>query len=276
VTRAPIVARLIALLPGVAIAAILVTLVTAAFVLPSRPAPTTTATATATAQSALEAALPMAVAVLDEERAASSARGMRIRDVEPVDIAAPQVVPVAAPSEPQPVEEEIAPAPTDATPEPTPVPTPAPTPRPTAPPPPRTAAPPVITTSTTEAELRMLVLINASRTAGGLVPLAADAAVAAVARSHSQVESQVGYVYHDGPDGTAASRDVPACGTGWYGENTGKIWNGNVDALHIEFMAEPWAPINHRTNIMDPNFRRVGIGAVQGRDALYMTMVFCR
>jgi uncharacterized protein YkwD len=252
---------------------ILVTLVTAAFLLPSRPAPTTTAIA----KPALEAAVPMAAAVVDEERAASIARGTRVRDVEPVDIAAPQVVPLAAPSEPQPMEEELAPAPTgEPTPEPTPAPTPAPTPRPTVPPPPRTAAPPVITSSTTEAELRMLVLINASRTAGGLVALAADAAVAAVARSHSQVESQVGYVYHDGPDGTAASRDVPACGTGWYGENTGKIWNGNVDALHIEFMAEPWAPINHRTNIMDPNFRRVGIGAVQGRDALYMTMVFCR
>ena len=60
------------------------------------------------------------------------------------------------------------------------------------------------------------------------------------------------------------------------GENTGKIWNNNVDALHLEFMAEPWVPINHRTNIMDPAFRRVGVGAVNGPDAMYMTMVFCR
>ena len=41
-------------------------------------------------------------------------------------------------------------------------------------------------------------------------------------------------------------------------------------------MSEAWEPINHRTNVMDPQFRRVGIGAVQGVDALYMTMVFCR
>jgi uncharacterized protein YkwD len=85
-----------------------------------------------------------------------------------------------------------------------------------------------------------------------------------------------GYVYHDGPDGAARSRDATACGTGWYGENTGKVWQGNVERLHVEFMSEPWAPINHRTNIMDPAFRRVGIGAVQGNDALYLTMVFCR
>jgi len=103
-----------------------------------------------------------------------------------------------------------------------------------------------------------------------------DSRAAVAARAHSAAEAQVRYVYHDGPDGTAHSRDLPACGTAWYGENTGKIWNGNIDALHIEFMAEPWEPINHRTNIMNPAFRRVGIGAVSGPDALYMTMVFCR
>jgi uncharacterized protein YkwD len=154
-----------------------------------------------------------------------------------------------------------------ATPDPTPEPTPRPTPRPVA----------ALTNSTTlAAELHMVELINASRVRGGLVPLGADVGVADTARAHSAAEAQVRYVYHDGPDGTASSRDVPACGTGWYGENTGKIWNNNVDALHIEFMNEPWEPINHRTNIMDPAFRRVGVGAVNGPDAMYMTMVFCR
>jgi len=154
----------------------------------------------------------------------------------------------------------------------------APTPRPT-PPPPR-AAPvvpaPAEAVSDVDAERRMLALINASRAAGGLVPLMTDDAATRTARGHSEVESRHGYVYHDGPDGTAGSRNVPACGNGWYGENTGKVWQGNVERLHVEFMSEPWVPINHRTNIMDPSFRRIGIGAVQGRDALYMTMVFCR
>ena len=159
----------------------------------------------------------------------------------------------------------------EATPDPTPEPTPRPTPRPAS----RSAG--VITNPTTAlAETHMLELINASRALGGLVPLSMDVAVADAARGHSGAEAQVLYVYHDGPDGTARSRDVAACGTGWYGENTGKIWNDNVDALHREFMAEPWVPINHRTNIMDPAFRRVGIGAVIGPDAMYMTMVFCR
>ena len=201
----------------------------------------------------------------DAPRAIIAARGVqRVPNELPYITETPSPTPTPVPT--------VAPTPVP-TPEPTPEPTPPPTPRPVV----RTAAPaPVVTTSTHDAELRMLDLINGSRTAGGLVALALDAGVSNTARAHSAVEAQVGYVYHDGPDGTAASRDVPACGTGWYGENTGKIWRGNVDALHIEFMAEPWAPINHRTNIMDPNFRRVGIGAVQGADALYMTMVFCR
>jgi uncharacterized protein YkwD len=158
-------------------------------------------------------------------------------------------------------------------PEPTPEPTPpAPAPRPPAP---RPVAP-GITESTASAEVRMLELMNASRARAGLTELVMDGGAAVAARAHSAAEARVRYVYHDGPDGAAHARNVPACGTGWYGENTGKIWNGNIDALHVEFMAEPWEPINHRTNIMDPAFRRVGVGAVMGPDAMYMTMVFCR
>ena len=170
---------------------------------------------------------------------------------------------------------EMPPAP-EAAPEPpvaetTPAPTLAPTQRPAP-------AAPVMTTSpaTHEAELRMLGLMNLSRVNAGLAPLALDADVSVAARRHSAVEAQHRYVYHDGPDGTAKSRYVPACGSGWYGENTGKVWGGGVDVLHREFMAEPWEPINHRTNIMDPNFRRAGIGAVLGPDALYITVAFCR
>lgn len=229
---------------------------------------------------ALRVAPGPAAARTDLVRATTIARGnARPRDdarIDPNGAAQPAVA-ASAPEDDVLVvgAPTIEPAPSP-TPEPTPVPTPVPTARPT-PAPIRTAAPaPVVSITTAAAEQRMLDLMNTTRIAGGLVPLALDAGVSAAARLHSQVESEYGYVYHDGPDGTARSRNVPACGTGWYGENTGKIWRGNVDALHIEFMAEPWEPINHRTNIMDPAFRRVGIGAVQGRDALYMTMVFCR
>ena len=152
----------------------------------------------------------------------------------------------------------------------------APTPQPATPRPPAAPVLAPVATSGSAAELRTLALMNSSRAQAGVGPLTLDAGVSVTARTHSAAESRVGYVYHDGPDGTAQSRDAAACGTGWYGENTGKVWSGNVDALHSEFMAEPLIPINHHTNIVDPHFKRVGIGAVQGSDALYLTMVFCR
>lgn len=179
---------------------------------------------------------------------------------EPTTEPLPEPAPLATP-EPEP----------EATPEPTPEPTPRPTPPPVA-----RVYVGLTNPTTLWAEGRMFELMNATRTRAGLLALTMDVRVGDAARAHSAAEAQVRYVYHDGPDGTSASRNVPACGTGWYGENTGKIWRDNVDALHIEFMAEPWEPINHRTNIMDPAFRRVGVGAVMGPDAMYMTMVFCR
>jgi uncharacterized protein YkwD len=183
------------------------------------------------------------------------------------DMALAPAAEVAPASEPAPEPAAVV----EPTPEPTPERTTAPTPRPAPP------APALSTSAAThEAELRMLGLMNLSRVNAGLAPLALDAGVSEAARRHSAVEAQHRYVYHDGPDGTAKSRYVPACGSGWYGENTGKVWGGGVDVLHREFMAEPWVPINHRTNIMDPNFRRAGIGAVQGPDAIYITVAFCR
>jgi uncharacterized protein YkwD len=249
----------------------------------------TPATRAAPARLAQVSVLPTVEDEPAAARIAPMSRGLarELRDIDGLELAvleSPSPEPSAAPAvdvapeaAPNPAAEP-APEP-EATPDPTPAPAPDPTPEPTpAPTPPPTPPPAVGLTNfaTLSAEVHMLELMNASRVRGGLVPLVIDIGVADTARAHSAAEARVRYVYHDGPDGSAASRNVPACGTAWYGENTGKIWNNNVDALHIEFMAEPWVPINHRTNIMDPAFRRVGVGAVNGPDAMYMTMVFCR
>jgi len=218
-----------------------------------------------------------AAAIETVARVAPAARGDRLLAINlALDLIPPSVAAVAAPASapqadvltaPEPAPEAVAPLIAEPLPQPKADPTAAPRP-----------VTPAVSSSpdTREAELRMLYLMNTSRMLAGLVPLALDSGVSDAARTHSSVEAQYRYVYHDGPDGTARSRYVPACGTGWYGENTGKVWSGGVEVLHREFMAEPWEPINHRTNIMDPNFRRVGIGAVQGPDAVYITMAFCR
>jgi uncharacterized protein YkwD len=249
--------RFASFLSGAALSATLGTLVLASLVLPpSRPV----------AVSGHDAA-PLTPLVAHDERAAPAARAIqRVRDESPVDIA-----PLVAPEQPAAIVPLVALPATVVAP---------PVVAPTAAPVVTRAVPaPVavdVTPATLAAEARMLALMNASRVESGLAPLVLDAKVIAAARAHSAVEAQYRYVYHDGPDGSAGARDATACGTGWYGENTGKVWQENVDRLHIEFMSEPWEPINHRTNVMDPLFRRVGVGAVQGPDALYLTMVFCR
>ena len=241
---------------------------------------TTAALAAALVMPAQRASLPEEA---DVARAQSLSRGA-LRVLAQPSHQGPAAGELAVPI-PEPAPEPAAPAPEaaaasgtpDVPPEPVPPP-PPPTPRPATPRP--VVAPPApvpaVGSATALAEQRTLALMNASRAQAGLAPYLLDLSVSVVARAHSQVESQYGYVYHDGPDGTAASRNRPACGTGWWSENTGKVWNEDVGVLHREFMAEPWAPINHRTNIMDASFTRVGIGAVQGRDAMYLTVVFCR
>jgi uncharacterized protein YkwD len=232
-----------------------------------------------------DAGLPPLTEVI--ARAAPAARGERLMTINlafdlmpvsaPANVQAGTEPPAVTSSEPaaegEPAPEAAPPLVAEPAPQPRPDPTPAPPPPPPAPP---TSAPIAASLTTQQSELRMLALMNESRLRDGLVPLTIDGRASDAARLHSAAEARVRYVYHDGPDGTAASRNVPACGTGWYGENTGKVWSGGVDVLHREFMSEPWAPINHRTNIMDPNFRRVGVGAVEGPDAVYITMVFCR
>jgi uncharacterized protein YkwD len=218
-------------------------------------------------------------AVAAEERIMAPSRGV-IHWLRENEFADPTLSALATPEPIEPLAVEAVPEPLrEVTVEPEPAATPDRAPEPTPEPAPRLVArptPELMSSTTLSAEARMVELMNASRARAGLLPLVVDIGVADAARAHSAAEARVRYVYHDGPDGSAHSRNVPACGSGWYGENTGKIWNDNVDVLHIEFMAEPWAPINHRTNIMDPLFRRVGVGAVIGPDAMYMTMVFCR
>lgn len=250
--------RLVTPIAHGAIAVMLFTLVLAALTLPAHVQRAATDVAVMT-----ERAGPMARRLMREPEVVEASVGAANGSLDDLRVVPdePTAEPVVVAAEPAPAASVIA--------EPAPAPLPAPVRAP------QTGAG-LITDDTRSAELQMLSLMNASRVAGGLVALTLDAVVSDTARAHSDVESRYGYVYHDGPDGTARSRDATACATGWYGENTGKVWNDNVRALHVEFMNEPWEPINHRTNIMDPAFRRVGIGAVLGRDAMYLTMVFCR
>lgn len=115
-------------------------------------------------------------------------------------------------------------------------------------------------------EAGFLAEINASRAAGGLVPLSVDGGLRSHARVHTQDMIDAGSIFH------STSAELKAAGgSGWtkLGENVGK--GGSVGSLHAAFMASS----GHRANILgDYNYVGIGTGTTDG--ILYVTVVFMK
>lgn len=132
-------------------------------------------------------------------------------------------------------------------------------------------------TSVPDAEARMLVLLNRDRAAAGLAPVEADAAIAAVARAHSEDMRAHGFVGHVSPTTGSASDRIAAAGikTGVVLENIARAYG--IAEAQAGLMNSP----GHRANALSPAATRVGIGVVlgdevAGRRELYVTQVFTR
>jgi uncharacterized protein YkwD len=129
----------------------------------------------------------------------------------------------------------------------------------------------------TEAEARMLALVNRDRAAHSLPPLAPADDVAAVARAHSREMRDTGVVAHVSPmTGSAADR-VRAAGirTPVVLENIARAYG--VAEAQSGLMNSP----GHRANILSPEATHVGVGIVlgeevAGRRELFVTQVFTR
>jgi uncharacterized protein YkwD len=134
-------------------------------------------------------------------------------------------------------------------------------------------------------EAQMLNLTNQDRTApqnleetqGRAQPLRWDDRLAAVARAHSEDMARAGYLSHEGSDGSMPAQRVSYMGIRWLstGENVARA----RDAAEAEslFMDEPRFQQNHRSNILNPNYTIVGIGAARDSEgALYITEEFAQ
>jgi uncharacterized protein YkwD len=111
---------------------------------------------------------------------------------------------------------------------------------------------------TKEAEARLFALVNQDRHAAGLPPVAADPALAAVAREHSLDMLQHDFVGHVSPTTGSPVDRVKKAGLTFkrLSENVGR--NGSVEELELGLMASP----GHRSAILDKQATRVGIGVV--------------
>jgi uncharacterized protein YkwD len=135
----------------------------------------------------------------------------------------------------------------------------------------------------TRMAMQMVRMVNDDRssrstlteTGGKARPLQWDARLATVARSHSEEMAATGVFSHRGADGSLPMNRVTQAGIHWLatGENIAKA--GSAAQAETLFMDEPKFQPNHRGNILDPKYNRIGIGIARAADgSLYITQEF--
>lgn len=109
-------------------------------------------------------------------------------------------------------------------------------------------------------ESTMLALLNQSREAAGLAPLNANTTLRTVARLHGTDMFAFGYLSHQSRDGRLPLARVEAAGLSpWHvGENL--AYAQDVPEAHRLLMNSP----DHRSNILSPVYRWIGIGVMDG------------
>lgn len=109
-------------------------------------------------------------------------------------------------------------------------------------------------------EQQMLNLVNDERAKAGVTPLVWEDALAAVARAHSEDMFKRGYFSHYSPEGKDVGDRLNAAGISYTYAGENLALAPNIQSAHDGLMNSP----GHRRNILDPAFRKIGIGAVNG------------
>jgi len=124
--------------------------------------------------------------------------------------------------------------------------------------------------------------LNAARASYGFAPLVLDSAITAVAYGHAADMLAYGYFSHTSLDGRTYRQRLTGGGVsyGYSGENICYLGYGGgvqatLDWCHAQFWAEPYpGGGNHKDNILNPNYRRVGIGIAVGGNKVYVVWDF--
>src|SRR6185436_4480751 len=132
----------------------------------------------------------------------------------------------------------------------------------------------------------LVSLINQSRQSEGAGPVGYDTTLARYAQSYSDYMNQHAESYaptvarspHTDREGRGPTERTKAFGlSGTILENIGRATRGPfagdkmiVKDLHDMMMAEPKGQTNHRSTIMDPKCRAVGIGITRSSGMFYL------
>lgn len=112
----------------------------------------------------------------------------------------------------------------------------------------------------TSAEETMLTLVNRERTSRGLSPLVMDSSLQDLARSYAKEMFQQGYFSHYDPEGRSPFDRMNEAGTSYVSAGENLALAPSVDLAHQGLMNSP----GHRANILSPNYKKVGIGVMDG------------
>ncbi len=130
-------------------------------------------------------------------------------------------------------------------------------------------------------ELLVHEKINAERAKAGLPALQWDAALAAIARRHSEDMAVRNFFSHVNPDGKRSfdrARDAGYfCPTG-LGENIQYNYNSRPQTPEeVASIAVDWwmNSEGHRNNILRAKYHNEGIGVAKAANKYYLTQVFC-
>jgi uncharacterized protein YkwD len=108
----------------------------------------------------------------------------------------------------------------------------------------------------------MLARVNAARRAAGVRPLATDPRLAAAAQAHAQDMLARAYYDHETPEGQTPRERVES--TGYLAHKVGE--NIAEGQFSVEEVMSGWlGSSGHRRNLLDPEFRDLGVGLAVGR-----------
>ena len=120
-------------------------------------------------------------------------------------------------------------------------------------------------------EVEMLQLINQEREKNGLNPLIPDPELAIVAREHSADMFKRGYFSHITPDGVNPFERMHRAHINYHVAGENLALSQSLSLAHEGLMKSP----GHRANILNPKYRRVGIGILDsGSHGLMISQEF--
>ncbi|MGW7134313.1 sigma-70 family RNA polymerase sigma factor [Streptomyces bobili] len=141
----------------------------------------------------------------------------------------------------------------------------APAPRPGA------SRTPVAQAAPTDTGAQVIALVNKERAAAGCGPLTDDGKLRSAALNHSEDMDARDFFDHTNPDGADPGQRITAAGYRWstYGENIA-MGQQSAESVMTSWMNSP----GHRANILNCDFKNIGVGIHDGSGGPWWTQNF--